>query len=229
MDAPALYAAAKERSGIFRLTFAESVGLSFGPRSFEEKTTHDLALFVSSSGTLAYARPRAKVRTGRTLSDAILGHLLSAESVDREAALPHASVLDMAKKVKRLLAPGAWQDLADAPLPPDLPATFETYKTLSDDPVLRVWSFLCENKRGLRITNVRRTMHDFDIPLIARALAERRDFSAHASNGRDYSVEVKRQDDGTIKAWYSSEYRGCGNGDYYLLLNPTTAVFCERD
>lgn len=31
------------------------------------------------------------------------------------------------------------------------------------------------------------------------------------------------------RAWYSEEYRGCGNGHYYLALNATHAVFYEND
>lgn len=31
------------------------------------------------------------------------------------------------------------------------------------------------------------------------------------------------------KAWYSEEYRDCGNGHYYLALNNSVAVFCEND
>ena len=30
-------------------------------------------------------------------------------------------------------------------------------------------------------------------------------------------------------AWYSEEYRGCGNGHYYLALNGSCAIFCEDD
>lgn len=30
-------------------------------------------------------------------------------------------------------------------------------------------------------------------------------------------------------AWYSEEYKGCGNGHYYLALNHSTAVFYEND
>lgn len=30
-------------------------------------------------------------------------------------------------------------------------------------------------------------------------------------------------------AWYSEEYRYCGNGHYYLALDENTAVFCEDD
>ena len=31
------------------------------------------------------------------------------------------------------------------------------------------------------------------------------------------------------KAYYSEEYRGCGNGHYYLALDNNTALFCEDD
>ena len=30
-------------------------------------------------------------------------------------------------------------------------------------------------------------------------------------------------------AWYSEEYRNCGNGYYYLALDGNTALFCEKD
>lgn len=52
------------------------------------------------------------------------------------------------------------------------------------------------------------------------------------------SVECKLSPDGTFRAWYtrrlndpkSGKYQGCGGREYnYLLLNPTTAWFYERD
>ena len=46
---------------------------------------------------------------------------------------------------------------------------------------------------------------------------------------RTYSIEARLCDDGIYRAWFSSEYAGCANGDYYLIINPTQAVFCETD
>ncbi len=46
---------------------------------------------------------------------------------------------------------------------------------------------------------------------------------------RDLSVSTKLGDDGIFRAWFSSEYSGCGNGCYYVLINPTTAAFGEYD
>ena len=45
----------------------------------------------------------------------------------------------------------------------------------------------------------------------------------------DYSIEVRKNEDGTIIGWYSAEYKGCGNGHYYLLLDAEHAIYYEDD
>ena len=37
------------------------------------------------------------------------------------------------------------------------------------------------------------------------------------------------QGDGIRRAWYSEEYRGCGNGHYYLAINATHAIYYGKD
>jgi len=51
----------------------------------------------------------------------------------------------------------------------------------------------------------------------------------HWRGSYDYSVSVRREPDGTIKGWYNAEFKGCGNGHYYLLLDATHALFYEDD
>ncbi len=51
---------------------------------------------------------------------------------------------------------------------------------------------------------------------------------AKSAAGRDRSLSVATTGDIT-NAWFSSEYAGCGNGSYYYLINPTTAVYGEDD
>ena len=46
---------------------------------------------------------------------------------------------------------------------------------------------------------------------------------------RKFNLETKLCEDGVFRAWFSSEYSGCANGDYYLMLNPKCASFGERD
>jgi hypothetical protein len=46
------------------------------------------------------------------------------------------------------------------------------------------------------------------------------------TNGYDVTFNYQPEDN---KAWYSEEYRGCGNGHYYLALDATHALFYEDD
>lgn len=59
---------------------------------------------------------------------------------------------------------------------------------------------------------------------IKDAIDNDKEFKTHWTNGYDYSVEVRKG-----KAWFSQEFRGCGNGHYYLLLDANVAIFCEND
>lgn len=56
-------------------------------------------------------------------------------------------------------------------------------------------------------------------------------FEAGLSNkARDRSISIRREPNGNfVRAWFSSEYSGCGNGAYYLLINPDVATFREYD
>jgi len=47
-------------------------------------------------------------------------------------------------------------------------------------------------------------------------------------HGYDNTVEVANRN-GEKKAWYSEEYRNCGNGWYYLMFDATHAIFFEKD
>lgn len=44
--------------------------------------------------------------------------------------------------------------------------------------------------------------------------------------GYDNHFEIHRD---TKRAWLSKEFRGCGNGHYYLLISPTHAIHYEDD
>lgn len=47
--------------------------------------------------------------------------------------------------------------------------------------------------------------------------------------GRDLSVSIEKDKNGNLVAYFNSEYPGYGNGDYYYLINETTALYCETD
>lgn len=54
-------------------------------------------------------------------------------------------------------------------------------------------------------------------------------FRYHWVNGYDCSVQISKDNVGNLFAWYSEEYRGCGNGHYYFALDERRAIFVEDD
>ena len=63
---------------------------------------------------------------------------------------------------------------------------------------------------------------------VAECIKNGTDFHRRWENGYDNSVEIANRD-GKKLAWYSEEYRGCGNGHYYLMFDATHAIFYEDD
>ena len=63
---------------------------------------------------------------------------------------------------------------------------------------------------------------------VAECIKNSKDFHRRWENGYDNSVEIANRN-GEKLAWYSEEYRGCGNGHYYLMFDATHAIFYEDD
>lgn len=63
---------------------------------------------------------------------------------------------------------------------------------------------------------------------VAECIKNGTNFHRRWENGYDNSVEIANRD-GVKLAWYSEEYRGCGNGHYYLMFDATHAIFYEND
>ena len=54
------------------------------------------------------------------------------------------------------------------------------------------------------------------------------EFHRRWENGYDNTVEIASLN-GEKLAWYSEEYRNCGNGHYYIMFDATHAIFYEND
>lgn len=61
---------------------------------------------------------------------------------------------------------------------------------------------------------------------IKKMIEEHKDYKTWARTNYDTSFQYSAEKQ---MAWYSEEYKNCGNGHYYLALNESTAVFCEND
>jgi len=82
-----------------------------------------------------------------------------------------------------------------------------------------------ENPLKIKKMNFGKYVTEHKLQEIRNALVKREKIHLDGDNGYDVSFEY----DGTDKAWYSEEYRGCGNGHYYLALSDSHALFYEDD
>jgi len=64
---------------------------------------------------------------------------------------------------------------------------------------------------------------------IKDAIRNKKDFDESWRGRYDYSARGKTCEDGSYRMWFSAEYRGLGNGHYYLLLDDNHAIFIEDD
>lgn len=62
--------------------------------------------------------------------------------------------------------------------------------------------------------------------MISEHLKDKTSFSDNGHTSYDVSYQY---DADKNRAWYSEEYRGCGNGHYYLALDSSMALFYEDD
>ena len=65
---------------------------------------------------------------------------------------------------------------------------------------------------------------------IRQAMAENRNMSIPRIDGLHYDVSFRFEVGEKVRrAWYSEEYRNCGNGHYYLVIDHQRAIYYEKD
>lgn len=97
----------------------------------------------------------------------------------------------------------------------------------------QTWSHLTPDSllhQQTTIVNIKKKFPDYVIKELQEAFENKTKYSyTKYGSKRDLRVSTQVGEDGIFRAWFSSEFAGCGNGQYYILLNPTTASFCEWD
>ncbi len=67
------------------------------------------------------------------------------------------------------------------------------------------------------------------ISKIKECIEKKEEFDFYHEGNYDYSVRGRLCEDGIYRAWLSAEYRGMGNGHYYILISENNALFGEDD
>ncbi len=193
-------------------------------------------LFISNDGYVCEFKKRSRTR-GRCIACEELWRSVEPVAIDTDKV--KTCKRNTKSIVKYLTASGMW---------PDILANMLKLQGLSDDDLKYLYEceyddhnkFMQEHgidhispdmyhslssQRGIITINWGQG-HDWIKQGWLLALQEKRKYSMRWTVSYDNSVEFNP--DGN-RAWYSEEYRGCGNGHYYLLLDEKHAAFREDD
>jgi hypothetical protein len=197
----------KERIDKFYLTFSKPVTLRINLYKTVETQKAKVGLFISDRGIFCYTFGK---RTGFYFDSSQIESLISIEAVLPEET--RAEKLKLVKSFANRIHPNAWANLREE---------------INADPGKAL------DRYGAMVTSIKSKFPDNVIDQLKEAFEKKEQYSYRqdpwGKKGRHLSVETKLCDDGIFKAWFSSEYPGCANGDYWLLINPTTAIFMETD
>ncbi|MFA5875045.1 MAG: hypothetical protein WC832_13885 [Anaerolineales bacterium] len=187
-----------------RITFGKPTAVPVNRHNRKTITVMDIKLFVSTARVYCYT---FHSRSGFPFSSIEYGNIISIAVAGKNEDEHIAEVRALARRIH----PGTWDDLR---------------KHLEEAP-LEEWPLYRGEPRYLSMSTV---FSDYVCEQICKAFETKREYSYMLPGlKRDRSISMKTCDDGIWRAWYSSEYSGCGNGGYYLLINPSTAVFYEND
>ncbi len=205
----------------FNITFSEEVQVVFAGRYKTVKKLNSIGFFIGKdTNDICYKTAKQKWR----------GYTITRLPVDKiikmEEATKTYSAVENAKKILKKIHPNAWPELRKQMQ--DIIDGKEPEQDFN-------WHFAGK----LTFVNIGSKMDKMErqwaLKAFEMAFENKTEYSwskrARGPQGRDLSasVQVSQYKDEHVRAFYSSEFPGCGNGDYYLLLNPTTAIYYERD
>lgn len=194
-------------------------------------------LFVSQSGIVAEYKHRS-TRYGHPFS---LMDYVKIESAEEDLIVTMRKNVE--KIIKYISASGLWTclledlkrlaDFPDSQVQELLKYVYDDWKILSE----KMHELSIDELDALMLSNLfqksiiktaRYNKRLFNEKNILDAINNKTDCHTSWENGYDCRASVKNTEKG-YKGWYSEEYRGCGNGYYYILLDHKHVFFIEKD
>ena len=206
---------------MYYVEFHNPVSLRINRFKVKEVKEAKLKLFVSTSGILCYSNS-ARRRTGYPVYRYFNNHnIMAISEVGEEDKEDNRE--KKAQLLKNKIHPNLWENLQSQ----TNEEFAEEFRESSLNPVYF-------------IKKIRSCSRKYVADAVKNAIENKEDYSyrqedysyrqeTYSPSGRTLTIEVKKGEDGKLRAWFSSEYYQCANGDYYLILNPKVAVFYERD
>lgn len=187
-------------------------------RHYVNVTSMTVRTFTSDNGLYCYTFGH---RTGHPFFNINLSAIKSISMSTPEEITKNATnkKLSMYRKALQLIHPNAWENIR---------------KELEEDPNrFENYGGFLKIVRPVRTCGTimnRSVFDDWMLEKIADCFEKKADFDYEERN-RQYSFRVqgKLGPDNIYRAWYTREVIGGGANWNYLLLNPTTAWFVEKD
>ena len=191
-------------------------------------------LFISRSGEVCEFNKSSKK----------YGTILDVSNIVNIEVIKPKSEIDIFKKnvnkiIKYLSDSGLWQEkLEDC----------KYLTTLTDDEIIslkknfydeskkhniRLWGIDCFysffEERGIKSVNYEDKFHkDFVVKNIKQSIRDNENYHTTWRKNYDNSIRIENSNN-NLRGWYSEEYKNCGNGHYYYLLDATHALYGEKD
>jgi hypothetical protein len=194
-------------------------------------------MFISRDGWVCEFKKRSRTR-GRCISCEELWK--SVEPVKANTDKVSVCKRNTKSIIKYLTSSGFWpdilanmiklQELSDEDLKYLCECEYDEHNTFMEehgiDHISPDMYYSLISKRGIITINWGDASNNWIKRGWLEALNEKRKYSMRWTVSYDNSVEYNPEGE---RAWYSEEYRGCGNGHYYLLLDEKHAAFREDD
>lgn len=173
----------------------------------------NIKFFISTVGSIAFLIGRQK-RRGYSFP-----YYDNIKEIIEVKKRKEPTDISNAKTILKKIHPNVWDDLKD-----EMNDVINGKFSQTFD-----WHF----KGRLKFRNISKLLTLTERERLKQAFENKTEFRwSHrtlSQRGRDLSISTEIHEDGKFRAYFSSEYMGCGNGDYWLLLNPTTAIYHESD
>ena len=172
------------------------------------------------------------------------GYILDVSNIINIEVIKPKSEIDIFKKnvnkiIKYLSASGLWQQkledvkklltLSDA----EIIALKNNFYDESKKHNITLWGTDCFysffEERGIKSVNFEDKFHkEYEVNEINRAIRNNDNYYTTWRKNYDNSIRIENSNN-NLRGWYSEEYKDCGNGHYYYLLDATHALYGEKD
>jgi len=195
---------------------------------FKSSTGKKYKLFISGSGTLCYYKNNS-IRRGFQLTRTEVDEFASYLEVDKDAEnkLTYKFIDKYRKLAELSLFTNDWINKCIA-----LPNTYERWKK-EGKKSLYDYGVTTGNKIDGKVITLEAIKKEYPNLVEQFTLSYMGDINFNSGRypfrGYEMSLSVKAFEDGSVQGYLSMEYKGSGNGYYYLMINENTFIGYDVD